>query len=83
MKLERNQCESPDPYYNEDEQAEDEDIIKDNNDFTLTRKNYKGKIEELAKMLKHQRNIKKIKKECMKNMIAGPSLIDSSTISNL
>lgn len=27
-------------------------------------------------MLKHQRNMKKIKKECLKNMVAGPSLID-------
>ena len=65
-------------YYSEYE-AEDEYLIKDNNDFASARKSYMGKIEELAKMLKHQRNMKKIKKECMKNMIAGPSLIDSST----
>jgi hypothetical protein len=31
-------------------------------------------------MLKHQRNMKKIKKECMKNMVAGPSLIDASAL---
>jgi hypothetical protein len=31
-------------------------------------------------MLKHQRNMKKIKKECMKNMVAGPSLIEQSTL---
>lgn len=28
-------------------------------------------------MLKHQRNMKKIKKECMKNMIAGPCLVEA------
>lgn len=27
-------------------------------------------------MLRHNRNMNKIKKECFKNMIAGPSLID-------
>jgi hypothetical protein len=34
-------------------------------------------------MLKHQRNMKKIKKECMKNMVAGPGLIDINTIGKL
>lgn len=31
-------------------------------------------------MLKHQRNLKKIKKECFKNMIAGPSYFDTQNL---
>ena len=61
-------------YYSEGE--EDEFLIKDNKEFEETRLSLISKIEEISKMVKHQRNMKKIKKECMKNMIAGPSLID-------
>lgn len=61
-------------YYSEGE--EDEFMIKDNQEFEETRKSYILQIEDIRKMLKHQRNMKKIKKECMKNMVAGPSLID-------
>lgn len=42
--------------------------------------NYKCKIEDISKMLKHQRNMKKIKKECMKNMIAGPGLLQEEQL---
>lgn len=31
-------------------------------------------------MLKHQRNMKKIKKECFKNMVAGPGLLEMQGI---
>ena len=61
-------------YYSEGD--EDEVLIKDNQEFEETRKLYLSQIEDISKMLKHQRNMKKIKKECMKNMVAGPSLID-------
>jgi len=66
-------------YYSEVE-ADDELIIKDNLEFEEQRKAYIQKIEDISKMLKHQRNMKKIKKECMKNMVAGPCLIDEQTI---
>jgi len=49
----------------------------------VIREKYKDKIEDISKMLKHQRNMKKIKKECMKNMVAGPGLIDINTINKL
>lgn len=62
-------------YYSEGEN-EDEFLIKDNKEFEETRKKYIASIEDISKMLKHQRNMKKIKKECLKNMVAGPSLID-------
>jgi hypothetical protein len=53
-------------------------MIKDNQEFEETRKLYISQVAEISRMLKHQRNMKKIKKECMKNMVAGPSLIDLS-----
>lgn len=31
-------------------------------------------------MLKHQRNMRKIKKDCLKNMVAGPCLIDEQVL---
>jgi hypothetical protein len=65
-------------YYSEGE--EDEFLIKDNQEFEETRKQYTAQIEDIRRMLKHQRNMKKIKKECMKNMVAGPSLIDHSAL---
>ena len=49
-------------------------------DFEDTRKKYISQIEDISRMLKHQRNMKKIKKECMKNMVAGPSLIESNLL---
>jgi nitrogen fixation/metabolism regulation signal transduction histidine kinase len=61
-------------YYSEGE--EDEFLIKDNQEFEETRKKYMSQVEDISKMLKHQRNMKKIKKDCLKNMVAGPSLID-------
>ena len=62
-------------YYSEEGQ-EDEFLIKDNQEFEEARKSYISRVEDISKMLRHQRNMKKIKKECFKNMIAGPSLID-------
>lgn len=37
-------------------------------------------VEDISKLLKHQRNMKKIKKECLKSMVAGPSLIDEANL---
>lgn len=69
---EQNSC-----YYSETEV--DEDLQnKDNLEFQEARIGYISKIEDLSRMLKHQRNLQKIKKECMKNMIAGPGLIEYS-----
>ena len=69
---EQNSC-----YYSETEI--DEDLQnKENLEFQEARIGYISKIEDLSRMLKHQRNLQKIKKECMKNMIAGPSLIEYS-----
>ena len=62
-------------YYSEVE-ADDDFLIKDNAEFLETREKYINQIEDISKMLKHQRNMKKIKKECFKNMIAGPSLFE-------
>ena len=62
-------------YYSEGDQ-DDEFLIKDNQEFEEARKSYISQIEDISKMLRHQRNMKKIKKEVYKNMVAGPSLID-------
>jgi hypothetical protein len=68
-------------YYSETEI--DEDMInKENLEFQEARIGYISKIEDLSRMLKHLRNLRQIKKECMKNMIAGPSLIEYSAGSN-
>ena len=45
-------------------------------EFQDLREQYISKVEDISKMLKHNRNMNKIKKECFKNMIAGPSLFD-------
>ena len=45
-------------------------------EFQQLREEYISKVEDIAKMLKHNRNMNKIKKECFKNMIAGPSLFE-------
>ena len=66
-------------YYSEVE-ADDDFIIKDNAEFQEVREKNIAAIEDISKMLKHQRNMKKIKKECMKNMIAGPSLIEQQSL---
>lgn len=66
-------------YYSEVE-ADDEFLIKDNQEFQETREKYISQVEDISKMIRHQRNMKKIKKECMKNMIAGPSLIEVSSL---
>lgn len=55
-------------------------MIKDNAEFHEAREAYISQIEDISKMLRHQRNMKKIKKECMKNMIAGPCLIEGQVI---
>ena len=69
---EQNSC-----YYSETEV--DEDLQnKENLEFQEARIGYISKIEDLSRILKHQHNLQKIKKECMKNMIAGPSLIEYS-----
>jgi hypothetical protein len=62
-------------YYSEVE-ADDDFLIKDNEQFQEAREKYIQQVEDISKMLRHQRNMKKIKKECMKNMIAGPSLLE-------
>jgi hypothetical protein len=55
----------------------DEDMIKrEGIEFQDARIGYIPKIEDLSRMLKHQRNMQKIKKECMKNMIASPTLLE-------
>lgn len=73
---EQNSC-----YYSETEI--DEDLLnKENLEFQEARIGYISKIEDLSRMLKHLRNLRQIKKECMKNMIAGPSLIEYSAGSN-
>lgn len=64
-------------YYSETEM--DEDMIKKEGiEFQEARIGYISKIEDLSRMLKHQRNLQKIKKECMKNMIANPNLLEYS-----
>ena len=45
-------------------------------EFQDLRESYIAKVEDISKMLKHNRNMNKIKKECFKNMIAGPSLLE-------
>ena len=57
--------------------------MRDNQDYHETRKKYIGQVEDISKMLKHQRNMKKIKKECMKNMVEGPCLIDQQSLKPL
>lgn len=55
----------------------DEEMLKkENQEFQDARMSYVPKIEDLSNMLKHQRNMHKIKKECMKNMIASPTLLE-------
>lgn len=68
--------ESKSLYYSEVE-ADEDFLIRDNEEFQETREKYIQEIEDISKMLKHQRNMKKIKKECMKNMIAGPCLMET------
>lgn len=76
--------ESPSYYYSEEGLEDNDELIqKDNIDFNETRLNYKTKIEDISKMLKHQRNMKKIKKECLKNMVAGPGLLDQNTANKI
>ena len=53
-------------------------LNKENLEFQEARIGYISQIEDLSRMLKHQRNLQKIKKECMKNMIASPNLIEYS-----
>ena len=62
-------------YYSETEMDE-EMIKKENQEFQEARQGYVSKIEDISNMLKHQRNMQKIKKECMKNMIASPTLLE-------
>lgn len=62
-------------YYQEVD-ADQDFLAKDNQEFEETREKYISQIKDIAKMLCHNRNMSKIKKECFKNMIAGPSLID-------
>lgn len=69
---EQNSC-----YYSETE-LDEEVQNKENLEFQEARIGYISKIEDLSRMLKHLRNLRQIKKECMKNMIAGPSLIEYS-----
>lgn len=69
--------ESKSMYYSEVDNDEDF-LIRDSEEFQETREKYICQIEDISKMLKHQRNMKKIKKECFKNMIAGPCLVDPS-----
>ena len=57
---------------------DDEMIKREGMEFHETRIGYITKIEDLSRMLKHQRNMQKIKKECMKNMIASPTLFEYS-----
>lgn len=60
---------------------QDEEIwLKDTEEFEDARAKYIVQIEDISKMLKHQRNMKKIKKECFKNMIAGPSMIEAQAL---
>lgn len=47
-------------------------------EFQDLREQYITKVEDISKMLKHNRNMNKIKKECFKNMIAGPSLLEEN-----
>lgn len=71
--------ESASLYYSEGDQ-DDEFMIKDNTEFHEARESYISQIEDISKMLRHQRNMKKIKKDCMKNMIAGPCLLEGQVI---
>ena len=70
--------ESGSQYYSECEENDDF-LIKDNAEFHDLRQKYISQIDDISKMLRHQRNLKKIKKECFKNMIAGPSLLVQKT----
>lgn len=54
--------------------------MKEKQDYHETREKYVHLIEDISKMLRHQRNMKKIKKECLKNMVAGPSLTSESLL---
>ena len=66
-------------YYSEVE-ADDDFLVRDNAEFQEAREKYIQQIEDISVMLKHQRNMKKIKKECLKNMVAGPSLVDPNSL---
>ena len=60
-------------YYSEgDSPADEEALKKDDELFHSARDGYKQKVENLSKMLRHQRNMKRIRKDCLKNMIAEP-----------
>lgn len=60
--------------YGSEQDVDEELIKKEKQDYHEAREKYLHQIEDISKMLRHQRNMKKIKKDCMKNMIAGPSL---------
>ena len=67
-------------YYSEGESAIDEQTRTiDDNEFREARLAYKAQVDDLSKMLRHQRNMKRIKKDCMKHMIAEPSLNDEKS----
>mmetsp|Transcript_14235 Transcript_14235/g.22165 ORF Transcript_14235/g.22165 Transcript_14235/m.22165 type:complete len:96 (+) Transcript_14235:262-549(+) len=70
--------ESHSVYYSEE--ADDEFMAQDNLAFEEFRKAHITSIEDISKLLRHQRNMKKIKKECMKHMVAGPSLLEESLL---
>lgn len=59
-------------YYSEGDSADEESLKKDDELFQAAREGYKQKVENLSKMLRHQRNMKRIRKDCFKNMIAEP-----------
>lgn len=66
--------------YGAEVDVDEELIAKEKQDYHEAREKYVHLIEDISKMLRHQRNMKKIKKECLKSMIAGPSLVQENLI---
>lgn len=57
-------------------------MMKDQEEFEKIRQELNEDIQKLNKKIKYQRDLKKIKKETFKNMIEGPPLMFSGSLSS-